>query len=270
MRDAEFNSMVQADDRHWWYRGRRIVVLREIERLALPPGAQILDAGCGSGRMMDELSRYGHAHGVDSSAWAVAAARARGHADVHQGTVERLPYESGTFDLVTCLDVIEHAPDDQRVLAELLRVTAPGGHLLVTVPAYQFLWSAHDEANNHYRRYRRRTLRDAALASRWQIERDTYFNSLLLAPAALVRIARKLRLGREGHSELSYTPRWLDSVLVTPFRLESAFLRIGGRLPAGLSLLAVLRKPAVFPTAGAVVVGPGAPARRTHEPAAAL
>jgi hypothetical protein len=140
----------------------------------------------------------------------------------------------------------------------------------VTVPAYQFLWSAHDEANHHYRRYRRRTLRDAALASRWEIDRDTYFNSLLLAPAALVRIARKLRRGREGHSELSYTPRWLDPVLVAPFRLESAFLRIGGPLPAGLSLLAVLRKPAVLSTAGAVVVGRGTPAHRTHVPAAAL
>jgi 2-polyprenyl-3-methyl-5-hydroxy-6-metoxy-1,4-benzoquinol methylase len=267
MRAAEFKSMFRADERHWWYRGRRLVVLREIERLELGPGAQLLDAGCGSGRMLDELSRYGHAHGVDSNAWAVSSARARGHADVRLGMVEQLPYATGTFDLVTCLDVIEHTPDDHRVLAELRRVTAPGGHLLVTVPAYQFLWSAHDEANDHYRRYRRRTLRDAALACRWEVERDTYFNSILLPPAALVRIARKRRIGHEGRSELAFTPTWLDPVLLIPLRLESAFLRVGGRLPAGLSLLALLRKPAVIPTAGAVVVGPGAPDRRAREPA---
>jgi SAM-dependent methyltransferase len=243
MEDFELHSMVALDDRHWWYAGRRQIVRSEIERLALPPRPVLLDAGCGSGRMLDELSRYGEAFGIDSSAWAVAAGRGRGHPDVTLGTVEHMPYPDGIFDLVTCLDVLEHTPDHELTLAELLRVTAPGGHLIVTVPAYQSLWSAHDEVNRHYRRYRRRTLRSAALGAGWKVTRDTHFNSILLPAAALVRLARKFHRGERARSELSFTPPWLDRLLVAPFRLEAFFLRHSLRLPAGLSLLAVLRRP---------------------------
>src|SRR6185503_10302289 len=114
MEDRELHSMVAADDRHWWYRGRRRIVLSQLDRLPLPQAAVILDAGCGSCRMLDELERHGMAFGLDSSAWAVAAARARGHSGVMLGTVEHMPYPDGTFDLVTCLDVLEHTADHDR------------------------------------------------------------------------------------------------------------------------------------------------------------
>ena len=247
MEDRELHSMVAADDRHWWYRGRRRIVLSQLERLSLPQEAVILDAGCGSGRMLDELERYGMAFGLDSSAWAVAAARARGHSGVTLGTVEQMPYPDGTFDLVTCLDVLEHTADHDRTLAELRRVIAPGGHLIVTVPAYQLLWSAHDEANRHYRRYRSGVLREAARTGDWEVVRDTHFNSLLLPPLALVRILRKARRGGRGRSELTFTPAWLDGLLASPFRIEAFLIRHGVRLPAGLSVLAVLRKPSTLP-----------------------
>src|SRR4051812_31195885 len=154
MLDQELRSMVSVDDRHWWYRGRRLVIRSQMRRLSLPAQARLLDAGCGSGRMLDELDRFGSVSGIDSSSWSVAAARNRGHANVILGTVERMPYPARCFDLVTCLDVLEHTADDVLTLIELGRVTRPGGHLLVTVPAYQALWSAHDEANHHFRRYR--------------------------------------------------------------------------------------------------------------------
>src|SRR4029077_1272201 len=109
-----------------------------------PADPLILDAGCGSGRTLDELSAYGAVAGVDLSADAVAAARARGHPAVVQASVEALPFADGAFDLVTCLDVIEHTPDDGATLAELLRVTDSGGYVIVTVPAHQALWSNHD------------------------------------------------------------------------------------------------------------------------------
>jgi len=236
--------MVSVDDRHWWYRGRRLVIQSQVRRLALPPQARLLDAGCGSGRMLDELERFGSVSGIDSSSWSVAAARNRGHADVILGSVERMPYPDRWFDLVTCLDVLEHTPDDVLTLTELGRVTRPGGHLLVTVPAYQALWSAHDEANHHYRRYRRRRLLEVGNEAGWELVRASYFNSLLLLPAAVVRLARRGR-GDPTHSELSFTPPWLDPVLTLPLRIESAFMRIGGRLPAGLSVLALFRRPDV-------------------------
>jgi SAM-dependent methyltransferase len=140
---------------------------------------------------------------------------------------------------VTCLDVIEHTRDDRRTLGELRRVTRTGGVLLVTVPAHPTLWSAHDEANRHYRRYTRGSLVDAAVETDWEVAVNTYFNSALLAPAAVVRLAR--RRARPGRSELNLTPPALDRVLEWPSRAEAALLRSGVRVPFGLSLLAVLR-----------------------------
>jgi hypothetical protein len=122
-------------------------------------------------------------------------------------------------------------------------VTKRGGWLLVTVPAYQALWSQHDEANHHYRRYARGTLRAAALQAGWSIARMTSFNTLLLAPAAAVRIAQRRRRANDYTPELRLGPAWLNTALERPLRLEASWLARGRTLPAGLSLLAVLHNP---------------------------
>ncbi len=131
---------------------------RTIERLGIPPRARILDAGCGSGRNMVELARRGQVTGVEISPTSVEVARARHVGEVVEGSVMEMPFAEHSFDLAVCLDVIEHLPDDQGALRELRRVLAPGGALLVTVPAYQWLWSGHDKINQHCRRYSRATL----------------------------------------------------------------------------------------------------------------
>ena len=245
MTSDELHAMLASDERHWWYRGRRRVLRAALDGLGLPPEARILDAGCGSGRTLDDLAGYGRVSGIDLSAEAVAAARGRGHDDVQVARVEDLPFADGTFDLVTCLDVVEHTPDDRATLRELLRVTRPGGLLLVTVPAYQALWSWHDEVNRHFRRYDSSSLRAAAHGAGWSLVRDTHFNSLLLAPAAAVRLAQRRRHAHaQPQSDLDLTPPALNGVLELPLRLESRILAAGSRLPAGLSLLAVLRRPA--------------------------
>jgi SAM-dependent methyltransferase len=244
--DAEFATMLALDERHWWYRGRRRVLAAVLDGLALPPRAELLDAGAGSGRTLDELRRYGEPHGIELNPLGVAAARSRGHADVHEAPVEAIPFPDASFDLVTCLDVIEHTDDDVLSLRELRRVTRPGGRLVVTVPAHPALWSRHDEVNGHRRRYTRRTLARAAEAAGWDIERRTGFNVVYLVPAGLVRLAR--RNGTEadadaGGSELALTPQRLDAALELPLRAEAALVRRGVNLPTGLSLLAVMRAP---------------------------
>jgi SAM-dependent methyltransferase len=235
---SEIDAILAGDERHWWYRGRRRVLHAELDRVGLPPDARILDAGCGSGRMLDELCARGDVIGVDADAGAVAATRRRGHA-TQRCAVERMPFPDASFDLVTCLDVIEHTPDDRRTLRELRRVTRPGGTLLVTVPAYQALWSAHDVVNGHYRRYRIPQLRAAAQEAGWHHLRDSYFNALLLGPAAVVRLTRRRAGADPGRSELGLTPGWLNGLLEWPLRVEAAMLRSGARLPFGLSLLGV-------------------------------
>ena len=237
-------TTLKIDERHWWYRGRRAVIRAELDALALPPDAQVLDAGCGSGRTMQELQDYGTVRGIELDEEAAELARSRGHGEVAVGRLEQLPWPDRTFDLITSLDVIEHTPDDRATLAELLRVCRPGGWLLVTVPAYPALWSVHDEANHHYRRYSRTTLRSAAAGAGWTVTRMTSFNSVLLAPAAVVRLARRRFPARNGATDdISIPPGWLNDLLERPLRMEASWLGNGHRLGLGLSLLAVMRRP---------------------------
>jgi hypothetical protein len=146
---------------------------------------------------------------------------------------------------VTSLDVIEHTPDDVLTLSELRRVTRPGGHAVITVPAYQWLFSAHDVVNHHYRRYSRHALTTAAANAGWDVVWTAFFNSTLLPPVAVVRLAQRRNLDEpKSRSDFQMTPASLSSVLELPLRAEAVLLRHGVRPPAGLSLLGLLRNPA--------------------------
>ena len=240
-RDYELQTH-QAEDRHWWYRGRRTVLEGVISRLALPEHPRILDAGCGSGRNMVDLARHGAVTGVELSETSVELARARGAGEVIAGSVLDMPLPDDSFQLAVSLDVIEHLEDDLGALRELRRVVAPGGSLLLTVPAYGWLWSGHDEINHHHRRYTRRSLQAAAEQCGWQQVRTTYFNSLLLPVAIVLRVLDRFNTKTtESSLDLWVPPAPLNWLLERPLALEAAMIARGGRIPAGLSLLAVFR-----------------------------
>jgi SAM-dependent methyltransferase len=236
-------TMLEVDEHHWWYRGRRRIIRAELDRLALPRDASVLDAGCGSGRTMEDLVEYGRVYGVEVDPDATEIARARGVGEVRIGRLEELPFDDAMFDLITCLDVLEHVPDDRVALVELRRVCKPGGWLLATVPAYPALWSLHDRINHHYRRYERGTLRGAAADAGWIVRRVTSFFSFLLPPAAIVRLAQRRRAEDDYKPDLTIGPPWLNTILEQPLRIEASWLGRGATLPAGLSLLAVLQAP---------------------------
>lgn len=231
------------EDWHWWYAGRRRILHELLGALPVARPWRVLDAGCGSGRNLVELARYGEPTGLEPAAASVAAARARGVGGVVVGGLDvRLPFEDGRFDVATCLDVIEHLDDDRLALRELRRVVRPGGRLVVTVPCYPALWSSHDVVNQHRRRYTRATLLAAAADAGWEPERTTHFNALLLPAAAAARLLERARPPRDaGASDLDRTPRALNAVLERPLRAEARLIAGGRRLPAGLSLAAVLR-----------------------------
>lgn len=240
-RDYELQTH-RAEDRHWWYRGRRRVLERVIGDLRLPARARILDAGCGSGRNMVEFARHGTVTGIELSHTSVCLAREREAGEVVEGSVLDMAFDADAFDMAASLDVIEHLQDDLQALRELRRVVAPGGSLLVTVPAYQWLWSGHDEINHHHRRYRRRSLQRAGEQAGWQQVRTTYFNSLLLPAAILLRVLDRFsRKTTESSLDLWVPPEPLNWLLERPLALEAALIGGGGRIPAGLSLLAVFR-----------------------------
>src|ERR1700677_2804003 len=226
-RDYELQTH-RAEDRHWWYRGRRQVLERAIDDLRLPARARILDAGCGSGRNMLELARHGTVTGVELSPTSVTLARERAVGEVIEGSVLDMPFDSASFDLAVSLDVIEHLQDDLAALRELRRVIAPGGSLLITVPAYQWLWSGHDEINHHHRRYTRRSLQHVAEQAGWKQARTTYFNSLLLPVAILLRVLERVDTKTTESSLALWGPpapaNWL---LERPLTLVAAMIARG-------------------------------------------
>jgi SAM-dependent methyltransferase len=238
--DSSFEATLHSiEDRHWWYRGRRRILREMVSSLPLSYPAEILDAGCGSGRNLQELRSFGRLTGLDPSEASLHLARERKIGTICSGSIEALPFGDDSFDLVTALDVLEHV-DDEIAMAELRRVVRRRGFLLVTVPAYPLLWSPHDVANHHRRRYTHQRLIRVATSAGWRVRRTTYFNSLLLLPAVAYRLSQKCRaVSTRAPSDLMVTPRALDRVLEQSFRVEAEVLKRGRRLPAGLSLLGV-------------------------------
>jgi SAM-dependent methyltransferase len=235
-----YDRMAELDSRHWWYRARREVLAKLIERKVRPPrDAAILEIGCGTGHNLPMLARFGTVEAIelDPAARAMAAQRlGRPIGDA------RLPELAGVpehhFDLVALLDVLEHVEDDRAALRSIARRLKPGGALLLTVPAFPWMWSAHDVVNHHHRRYTKNTLRAAITEAGLNASFMGYFNSILFPAAAGARLAGRLA-GKEG-SDDKLPPRPVNALFETLFRLERHAI---GRLPfsPGVSIAAVVR-----------------------------
>jgi SAM-dependent methyltransferase len=230
----------EVEERHWWFRGRRAVLSALLRRAGIEPPVRVLDAGCGTGRNLQDYRRLGPVTGVDPSATAVEFCRERGLGGIIQAGVESLPFEAAAFDLILATDVLEHVDDDLAALLELRRVAAADAMLVMTVPAYMWLWTASDDALQHRRRYSRRELAERAAAAGWEPVIATYFNSILLPPIALARALRG-RFGNGRRPELEVTPPLLDRVLAAPIRIEASLIAHGASLPAGVSVGMVCR-----------------------------
>ena len=234
-----YPRLYELEERHWWFRGRRAVIRALLERGGGAARPRVLDAGCGTGRNLVELApRSASIHGVDSAQEAVEFCRRRGLDGVLRAELDALPFADGAFDLLMATDVVEHIDDDAAALRELRRVAAPDARLLLTVPAYQWLWSEHDDAHQHRRRYTRPQLVGRVRAAGWDPVVATYFNALLLGPIALAR-----RLLPKGRAESDYdrTPGRLNAVLERPMRAEAQLIRRGAVFPAGVSIGLVAR-----------------------------
>ena len=184
----------ELEDRQWWFVARRQIVFQLVQQLGLSPHARILEIGCSTGPFLSQLREAGYRQlsGIDISAAAIAGCHARGLHDCHVMDATQLDFADQSFDLVIASDVLEHLEQDQQAAQEWLRVLVPGGRLILFVPAFQCLWSRHDEVNHHFRRYTRRHLVRVLRTAGWDVERSSYWNAALLPAVALVRWAGRL------------------------------------------------------------------------------
>lgn len=240
MEPEEYARTAAAEERHFWFRELRWIWRGLAARGATGGELRALDAGCGTGANLRLLERDHRATGIDLSPLALARARTKARSPLARASVLSLPFRDGTFDLILCADVIYHAgvADDVAALREMRRVLRPGGTLIVNVPAFEGLRSAHDRAVHTARRYNRAMLRDRILAAGLVPRRVIYWNTLLLPLAAMVRWFRR---GDSGGSDIVVLPGALNALLTAVAWTDSG-LALAGILPAGLSVAAVARK----------------------------
>jgi 2-polyprenyl-3-methyl-5-hydroxy-6-metoxy-1,4-benzoquinol methylase len=235
MEDHVYPHMYEVENVHWWFVARQRILRRYIEvRLGLGEGARILDVGCGTGAVLESLSRRYDAYGTDTSPQAIEFCRRRGLTKLHLGSLDTFP-PGPPFDLITMLDVVEHVEDDRGLLRTASNLLRTGGHVLIAVPAFPSLWSAHDEMLHHKRRYTRASLRTTVTDAGFMIAHLTFFNTLLFPAAFLARAVARLTGSARTH-DLEIPPRGINALLTRVFSMERPILARSS-LPIGLSLL---------------------------------
>lgn len=236
-----YSDYSEFEKSHWWFTGRN-KILEEFLKILLneKKGLKILDIGCSTGVMLPQLSYYGEVDAIEPSEFAINVCKKKGLKNVNliHGTFpESLP-EGKKYDLVTLFDTLEHMEHDVMILKKINEVLMPGGKLLCTVPAYQFLWSHHDVVNQHKRRYTKKNLEQKTMASGFKTLKITYFNTLLFFPAVLVRWFRELTpfLEPQKTDIRIIKNEGLNAILSRIFSFETHLLK-QSNLPFGLSIL---------------------------------
>ena len=238
MERSVYREMADLDQRHWWYRARRDVLCDLIRREALPPpGGRILEIGCGTGHNLEMLKAFGDVDALELDDEARDIAEKRLGRDIMSAPLPELAgVRSHEYDLIAALDVIEHIEDDRAALEAIAAKLKRGGKFLMTVPAHQWMWSAHDLVNHHKRRYSKASLKSLVEGSPLKLDKVGYFNSLLFPLAVAERFSSKLRGKDDADVKLPSAP--LNAALKAVFGVERHLI---GRLPMppGLSLFAV-------------------------------
>lgn len=229
---------------NWWFKVRRNMIFRLLERYNIGRNDRILDYGCGSGFLVGQLQNQGYdAYGVDISKEAIDFGISRGVKSLSLEDEVNANFANNYFDAILAMDVIEHIEDDQSALEKLERLLRPGGYLIITVPAYQWMWGVQDEAAHHFRRYTTESVLALVRNSRASLSiiRSTYFNTFLFGPIAVVRLLSRMFSLKSRESDFDLSSSFLNKILYGIFNLEAKLLRVIN-FPFGVSILAILRK----------------------------
>jgi SAM-dependent methyltransferase len=237
--------MFQLEDHYWWFVGRRYLATRLAAKLAAQSSRslQALDLGCGTGAATLELAQFSAVTALDMNEFALQCCRRRGIVRTLLADGQALPFVNERFDVIMGLDIFEHIPDDDLAFRECARVLRPDGLLVLSVPAFRFLWGPHDVALHHFRRYRRAEIEDKLQKVGLRVEQASYSVFLLFPLVLLSRLLEKLRRG-PPHASLPMVPGSVNRFLTQLQQIEANWIIHRRRLPWGSSVIAVARKPA--------------------------
>jgi SAM-dependent methyltransferase len=234
--------MCTLEDRHWYFVGKRQLALSLLKRYLAGNKPYILDGGCGTGRTLAELSKIYDAVGLEPFESALSYAAQHEGCKLIQGSLENIPFKNEVFDAVVTLDVLEHCDDDVHALGEISRILTPGGLLLITVPAHQWLWSRHDEALHHRRRYSKTALLTRLHKCGYVVEKISYFNAFVFPVVVALRCVGRLQNGDKNGSDTDKMPYPLLNRILYRFQcFERGIIGLCS-LPFGVSLVCVARK----------------------------
>ena len=221
--------------KHWWWRTRERILLRELDAMLhiRSNGVRILDIGCGAGLFFEALQRFGTVEGLESDSTAIAQSGAwRG--SIHQGYLDDSFKPEGRYDVVLMLDVLEHVDDPDDLLSRTTGILAAGGRVVITVPAFRWLWTRHDDLNHHLRRYTARELAASLTRAGLRPVRSRHLFHSLMVPKLLVRLVERMTAAKPEVPTIP-GPR-LNKLIESWFDFE---FRMAGRIPAGSSILMI-------------------------------
>ncbi|WP_017930845.1 class I SAM-dependent methyltransferase [Robiginitomaculum antarcticum] len=232
--------MDELQDKHWWFAARRNILTTLISTLKLGDNARILEAGCGTGGNLHMLSQFGEVTAFEHDDDALIMARQKGSYTLAQGTLpQKSPHYAEPFDLIVAFDVVEHIEEDIESLKTLRQSLRPDGSIVITVPAFPFLWSKHDETHHHFRRYTRKNLRTVLEEAGYNVAYMSYFNTMLFPVIAGIRTLKKI-FGMTGSADDTMPTKAVNSILQKVFASERHWV---GKvsMPFGVSLVAVAK-----------------------------
>lgn len=238
MNENEYQQLELLEKTYWWHIGRKDIIKKQLHKyFGNNRRIKILNIGCGTGGIIGLLEEFGEVKNIDVSKTAVDIAKRNGYKNVFIYDGKNIPFKKHYFDIIIALDVLEHIEDDLSALKLWKKYLKPGGYLLLTVPAYQWLWSEHDEALHHYRRYLASDLHRTLNLVGFKAIKRTYAIILFFPVIVGYRLIKSVFPGEEG-GNTSYVilPNLLNSILISILRLEARML-IYLSMPFGTSIL---------------------------------
>lgn len=248
METALYKIIYENEEKHWWYQGRRTLLKHLMQKIVFSETnsklRNILDIGCGGGYTLHLLSQFGKIYGIDVESEAVLNCQKRGFENITSvKAADSVPFKSESFDVITCLDVLEHIPNDEKYLEEIYRLLKMGGHAILFVPAFPILWSQLDINGHHYRRYTKKELIKKIKKINFEILRISYFNTFLFPPIFAIRLFQKTVIGKkiEWGSSPVVRSQWANQMLSSIFKMEMKMMQ-WLNAPFGVSIFAVIKK----------------------------